>query len=258
MNEVALITGGTRGIGLGIARELAKLGCHLALNGVREENSVAVVDVLEELSATGIDVIYCRGNIARFDDRQSIMDKVTHHYGQVNFLINNAGVAPKQRMDILDTTEESFEYVMDVNLKGPFFLTQAVSRLMINKKAEGPAFIGQIINVSSVSATMASPNRGEYSMSKSGLAMMTKLFASRLGEYDIPVYEVRPGVIETDMTAGVKEKYDRLIEDGLFVQPRWGKPEDVGKTVAAIVEGRFPYSTGQVFMVDGGLTIPRL
>ena len=256
MNKVALITGGTRGIGLGIAQELAKLGCHLAVNGVRNESEVA--GVLEELRSTGIDVVYCPGNIALADDRKKILEKAIEHYERINFLINNAGVAPKDRNDILDTTEESFDHVMDINLKGPYFLTQAVARLMIDKKQQEPGFHCQIINISSISATVASANRGEYCISKSGLAMMTQLFASGLGKFDIPVYEVRPGVIDTDMTSEVRDKYDDLIAEGLTVQPRWGSPEDVGKAVSAIVEGRFPYSTGQVFMVDGGLTLPRL
>ena len=256
MNKVALITGGTRGIGLGIATELAKLGCHLALNGVRDEEGVK--GVLEDLKATGVDVLYCPGSVALAQARSEVISRTMEHFGQINFLINNAGVAPKERNDVLNTTEESFDYVLDTNLKGPFFLTQAVAKLMIEKKREEPGFPCQIINISSISATMASVNRGEYSISKSGVSMMTQLFASRLGEAEIPVYEIRPGIIETDMTAGVKSKYDPLIKEGLTVQPRWGNPNDVGKAVAAIVDGQFPYSTGQVFMVDGGLTIPRL
>jgi len=255
-NKVVLITGGTRGIGLGIARELAKLGCHLALNGIREESSVK--GTMEELRAAGVDVLYCQGNVALAEHRAGILDKLIDHYGQVNFLINNAGVAPTERKDILETTEESFDRVLDVNLKGPYFLTQAVVNWMINKKQEETAFPCQIINISSISATVASVNRGEYSISKSGIAMMTQLFAARLGAYDIPVYEIRPGIIETDMTSEVKDKYDRLINDGLTIQPRWGQPNDVGKAVAALVDGQFPYSTGQVFLVDGGLTLPRL
>mgnify|MGYP000950636081 FL=1 len=159
---------------------------------------------------------------------------------------------------MLNTSEASFDEVLDTNLKSCYFLTQAAANWMIEQKESNPDFSGSIINISSISATVASVNRGEYCVSKAGISMVTQLFAARLGEYFIPVYEVRPGVIATDMTAGVKEKYDNLIAQGLCVQPRWGTPEDVGKAVGALAAGSFPYSTGQVFMVDGGLTLPRL
>jgi 3-oxoacyl-[acyl-carrier protein] reductase len=162
------------------------------------------------------------------------------------------------RADILEATEESYEWVMRINLQGPYFLTQAVANWMIEqRKAEG-GFEACIVNVSSISSTVASPSRGEYCISKAGVSMATRLWAARLGEFGIPVYEVRPGVIMTDMTAGVKEKYDKLIGEGLCIQPRWGLPEDIGKAVAMMVDGSIPYSTGQVIMVDGGMTIPRL
>ncbi len=172
--------------------------------------------------------------------------------------MNNAGVAPKERKDILEATEESFEYVMKTNLQGPYFLSQAVANWLVEQKKADADFFGSIINITSISATVASVNRGEYCVSKAGMGMMTQLFAVRLGEYDIPVYEVRPGVIETDMTAGVKEKYDKLFEEGLSLQKRWGQPSDIGKIVLALVKGLFPYSTGEVIMADGGLSIPRL
>ena len=173
-------------------------------------------------------------------------------------MVNNAGIAPRERNDILETTEHSFDEVMHVNLKGPYFLTQAVSKWMIDQKENDPEFDGCIINVSSISATIASINRGEYCISKAGIAMMTQLFAVRLGDHNIPVFEIRPGIIQTDMTSGVKEKYDDLIEKGLCVQKRWGTPEDVGKVASALVSGNFSYTTGQVIMVDGGMTISRL
>jgi NAD(P)-dependent dehydrogenase (short-subunit alcohol dehydrogenase family) len=176
----------------------------------------------------------------------------------LNVLVNNAGVAPKERKDILDASEESFEYILKTNLQGPYFLTQAVANWMISQKEADASYQGSIINISSMSSTVASVNRGEYCISKAGISMASLLFASRLGEFDIPVYEVRPGVIATDMTAFVQEKYDRLIEGGLTVQKRWGTPEDIGKAVAALSRGDFPYSSGSVIMVDGGLTIPRL
>jgi NAD(P)-dependent dehydrogenase (short-subunit alcohol dehydrogenase family) len=173
-------------------------------------------------------------------------------------LVNNAGVAPKVRADLLETSEESYDYVVNTNLRGVFFLTQLFARDMVAAKKSDPAFSGTIVNITSISATVVSINRGEYCIAKAGLSMMSQLFATRLGADGIPVYEVRPGVIKTDMTAGVTEKYDKLIAGGLNVQPRWGYPEDVGKAVASLARGDLPFSTGQVIMVDGGLVIPRL
>ncbi len=255
MKKVALITGGTRGIGLGISRNLAQAGFDLAVNGVRPESAVS--SALEELRGLGAHVLYCRGDVSSAVDRKRIIEQVRQRFGALHILINNAGVAPLERRDILEATEESFERVMSINLKGPYFLTQQVASWMIEQKRSGN-FDGCIINVSSISATVASTNRGEYCISKSGIAMATQLFAARLGEFEIPVYEIRPGVIDTDMTASAREKYDRLIQEGRFVQGRWGTADDVGKAAAALAEQKFPYSTGQVFLVDGGLTIQRL
>jgi NAD(P)-dependent dehydrogenase (short-subunit alcohol dehydrogenase family) len=173
-------------------------------------------------------------------------------------LVNNAGVAPKVRADLLETSEESYDFVMNTNLRGVFFLTQAFARDMVAAKKADASFSGCIINITSISATVVSIIRGEYCIAKAGLSMLSQLFATRLGADGIPVYEVRPGVIKTDMTAGVTDKYDKLIAGGLCVQPRWGVPDDIGKSVAALARGDFPFSTGQVVMVDGGLTIPRL
>jgi NAD(P)-dependent dehydrogenase (short-subunit alcohol dehydrogenase family) len=256
MKQTALITGGSRGIGLGIARELAAEGMDLAINGMRPEAQVS--DALDELRAFGIRAIYCRGDVGQKDDRESMLEKVREEFGQLNFLVNNAGMAPKERRDLLEATEESFEQVLRTNLQGPYFLTQAVARWMVEQKQKREAFLASIINISSISATVASLNRGEYCVSKAGMAMMTQLFAARLGAHDIPVYEVRPGVIETDMTAGVKARYDTLFREGLAVQSRWGQPSDVGKIVLAMAKGMLPYSTGAVIMADGGLTIARL
>jgi 3-oxoacyl-[acyl-carrier protein] reductase len=256
MAKVALVTGGSRGIGLGIVTQLASQGFNIAINGVRPESGVT--DVLESIRALGVDVIYCQGNVALSADRAKILQEVKDHFGQLNILVNNAGIAPRERKDVLSTSEESFDEVLNTNLKSCYFLTQAAANWMIEQKANQADFLASIINISSISATVASVNRGEYCVSKAGISMVTQLFAARLGEHDIPVYEVRPGVIATDMTAGVKEKYDNLIAQGLCVQPRWGTPEDVGKVVGALAMGSFPYSTGQVFMVDGGLTMPRL
>ena len=256
MKRVALITGGTRGIGFGIAIQLAKAGFDLAVNGMRPEEAVQAA--LDELKALGTGVIYCRGSIASAADRESMIHSVKAHYGTLHVLVNNAGMAPRERRDILEATEESYDEVMTTNLKGCYFLTQQAANWMIAQKKNDEGFSGCIINITSMSATVASVNRGEYCLSKAGLSMATQLFAVRLGEFNIPVYEVRPGIIRTDMTAGVKEKYDKLISEGLCVQQRWGEPADVGRAVAALAKGDFPYSTGQVVMVDGGLTIPRL
>lgn len=256
MKQTALITGGSRGIGLGIASELTGEGIDLAINGIRPEEQVA--GVLEKLRENGSRVIYCQGDVSKKSDRESILDKIRKEFGQLNFLVNNAGVAPRERRDLLEASEESFEHVLRTNLQGPYFLSQAVARWLVEQKKADEDFFGSIINISSISATVASVNRGEYCVSKAGMAMMTSLFAVRLGEFDIPVYEVRPGVIETDMTAKVKEKYDLLFQEGLTVQARWGQPSDIGKIILAMVKGLLPYSTGEVIMADGGLTLPRL
>ncbi len=256
MRKVAFITGGSRGIGYGIAEHLAKAGFDLAINGVRPEESAS--EALDGLRALGAEVIYCQGNIASREARTEMLDKIRLCFGRLNVLVNNAGVAPKERHDILEATEESFEHVLTTNLHGAYFLTQATANWMIQQKGVQSDFTCCIVNISSISATVASVNRGEYCVAKAGLSMATQLFATRLGEYDIPVYEIRPGIIRTDMTAGVTSKYDQLIDDGLCVQKRWGLPDDVGRAVAALARGDFPYSTGQVIMIDGGLTLPRL
>jgi NAD(P)-dependent dehydrogenase (short-subunit alcohol dehydrogenase family) len=256
MRKIALITGGSRGIGYGIALQLAKAGYDLVINGVREAD--AVTDQLKELEGLGARVLYCRANISLADDRTRMLDEINSFYGRLDILINNAGIAPRERKDILEATPESFTELIDTNLKGPYFLTQSVARWMIAQKNEQRDFKGCIINISSISAVVASVNRGEYCIAKAGVSMATQLFAVRLAEYDIPVYEVRPGIIHTDMTAAVTEKYDRLIEGGLTLQKRWGYPEDVGKAVLALTEGNFQYSTGQIINVDGGLMMQRL
>ena len=254
--KVAVITGGSRGIGYGCAKHLAKAGFDLAINGVKQKSEAA--SALEKLRDTGARVIYCRGNIAMKQDRDAILARVKKYFKGFHILVNNAGVAPRERLDILETTAESYDFVVGINLRGTFFFTQSAASWMIEQKQTRSDYQGCIVNISSVSATVASVNRAEYCISKAGLSMITKLFATRLGEHGIPVYEVQPGVIRTDMTAGVTEKYDQLIAEGLCVTPRWGLPDDIGKAVAALATGQFPYSTGQVVMVDGGLTLPRL
>lgn len=256
MKRVAFVTGGTRGIGLGISLELAKEGFDLAINGIREEKDVS--DVLSELKTLGSKVVYCQGDISIKEDRERMLETIKNEFNTIHILINNAGVAPKERNDILKTTSESFDFVVNINLKGTFFLTQAFAKWMIDLKNEDPNYKGKIINITSISATVASVNRGEYCISKAGLGMVTQLFAVRLGEFDIPVYEIRPGIIKTDMTSGVTEKYDDLMRKGLFLQSRWGMPEDIGKAVSSLAKGDFSYSTGQIFVVDGGITVARL
>jgi 3-oxoacyl-[acyl-carrier protein] reductase len=258
MSKIALVTGGSRGIGFGIAERLASERWDLVINGVRPEEAVA--EPLSRLRGHGMRVAYAPGDIGSAEGRTAILKACNAFTAgkSVNLLVNNAGVAPKVRADLLETSESSYDQVVDTNLKGVFFLTQAVARHMVASKGEDPLFAASIINITSISATVVSVNRGEYCISKAGLSMVSQLFASRLGAHGIPVYEVRPGVIKSDMTAGVAEKYDNLIQSGLFVQPRWGLPDDVGKAVASLARGDLPYSTGQIIVVDGGMTIPRL
>jgi len=241
---------------LGIATQLAMNGFDIAINGIRPIEEVT--NVIDELKKAGNEVIYCRGDISSAADRQRIIKEIESRFGHLHILVNNAGVAPKERRDILEATEESFIQLMTTNLQGPYFLTQSVANWMIRQQKQDDQFKGCVINISSISSTIASVNRGEYCVAKAGLSMATKLFATRLGEFNIPVYEICPGIIRTDMTAGVTEKYDKLIATGLTIQERWGEAEDVGKAAAALALGFFPYSTGQTFMVDGGLTVPRL
>ena len=256
MNKIAFITGGTRGIGFGVALALGKAGFDLAVNGIR--NEVDVTNSLEELRNLGVNVAYFQGNVAVREDRQAMLDKILSHFGSVNVLVNNAGIAPRERADILHAKEEIWDEVMEINLKGPYFLTQLFANYFVKKKVENPLFEASIINISSISAFVASVNRGEYCISKAGIAMATKLWATRLGEYDIPVYEIQPGIIKTDMTAGVVEKYDKLFQEGITLQRRWGLPDDVGKVAAMLAQGNMPYATGQAIKVDGGLHIQRL
>lgn len=256
VKRVALVTGGARGIGLGISKALAVSGFNLVICGVRDESAVSEsVTALHEL---GADVQYCQADISVTEDRVKLVQFAKQKLGRLDVLVNNAGVAPNVRSDILEADEDSFDRLMRINLKGPYFLTQLVARWMIEQRQADPAYLGCIINVSSISAIVASVTRGDYCITKAGVSMATKLWATRLGEFAIPVYEIQPGIIRTDMTATVTEKYDNLIADGLLLEPRWGTAEDVGKTAAALARGDVPYATGNVFQIDGGLTIQRL
>jgi 3-oxoacyl-[acyl-carrier protein] reductase len=256
MKKVALITGGTRGIGLGIARKLAQEGIDLALNGVRQESEVK--DVLDELRQRRIRVEYFQGNIAEKADRVAILSGVKEQFGTINFLVNNAGVAPRVRADVLEVAEEDFDHLMDINMKGTFFLTQAFANWMAEIRKSDSEIPLSIVSITSVSAVLASTNRAAYCMAKAGLSMMSKVLAVRLAEFNIPVYEIQPGVIETDMTEKVKAIYQDRIEAGLTLIPRMGQPEDIGKVVAALLRGDLPYATGQILRIEGGMMVGRL
>lgn len=254
-NRVAAITGGGRGIGLGISRALAREGFALALCGQKEEKDV---ESLPALRALGTEVLYARANVADAGDREAFLEAIKRRFGRLDVLVNNAGIAPKVRADILEAGEESFDELIRVNLKGPYFLTQQAARWMLAQRKDDPQRGQAIINITSISATVASTNRGDYCLAKAALGMSNQLWSARLAGSGIPVYEVRPGIIKTDMTAGVTEKYDALIANGLVPQNRWGLPDDVGKAVAMLARGDLPYSTGQVILVDGGMTLARL
>lgn len=255
-SRVALITGGSRGIGLGIATKLAASGFAIAAVGTREAQHVQ--ENLRTLEQYGGPVLYIQGDISRSTDREHIVDACTERFGKIDVLVNNAGVAPRQRLDMLEITEESMDYVLGINLKGTFFLSQLVANRMLLWQEEGRLVEPRMINISSMSAYTNSLNRAEYCLSKAALSMMTQLFAERLAEAGIYVYEIRPGIIATDMTSTVKTKYDRMIEDGLTPIKRWGYPEDVAKAVAAMCSELFTFSTGDVLNVDGGFHIRRL
>ena len=254
--KVALITGAGRGIGRGIALALAERGWAVVIN--YRGNQGAAEETLRIVQKLGGEGYKIQANISQKKDRQHLVDETLTQFARLDLLVNNAGMAPRHRLDILEVGDDSYDEVISVNLKGPFFLTQQVARAMIDLLASGIISEPRIINIGSISAYTSSPNRGEYCLSKAGLGMMTALFADRLAEYGIGVYEVRPGVIETDMTGPVKDKYEQLIADGLTPIKRWGQPGDVAKAVIAIAEGLFPFSTGEVFNVDGGFHLRRL
>jgi len=254
--RTAIVTGGTRGIGLGIARALAHEGWRLALCGRRSEDTLR--DILDELRKAGADVLYRAADVSRLADHEAFVSEVNARLGGVSALVNNAGRGPRVRADLLEASQNSFDEIIRTNLEGPYFLTQRIAKQLVGLKQKNPDASPAIVFVTSVSATMASINRGEYCVSKAGLAMAAQLFAVRLAEHGIPVYDVRPGIIATDMTEPVRELYDRRISEGLVPQRRWGTPDDVGSVVAALLRGDAPYATGSVIHVDGGLSIPRL
>ncbi len=264
MPRVALVTGGNRGIGLGITRALLADGFAVSVLATREEPAQVMAELRDAAGDPDL-VRYVRGSVAAPADHERYVDDAVDAWGRLDLLVNNAGVAPSVRADLLDATTESFDRVLGINLRGPYFLTQAFARRVVALRGPLEAFpeppsgpVATIVNVSSVSATTVSTNRGDYCISKAGVAMATQLWAARLAPEGIVVHEVRPGVVATDMTAGVTERYDALLADGLAPIARWGRPADVGQAVAMLASGRTPYSTGEVFHVDGGMHIPRL
>ncbi len=281
MNKTALITGSSRGIGRGIALELARLGFDSVVNYAGNEEAArrTASDCVAHAKAAGksIRAEVCQADVSVAADRQKLIDFTRATFGRLDMLVNNAGVAPNVRADILEAGEESFDRLMNINVKGPYFLTQLVAKWMIDQTAPrlaSSAVLSQthlgaaptprapyrpkIVTISSISAYTASTNRGDYCVAKAALSMITPLFAARLAEHGINVYEIRPGIIATDMTGPVKEKYDKLIAGGLTPIQRWGTPEDIGRAVAAIAQDLLPFSTGEVINVDGGFHLRRL
>jgi len=256
INRVALITGAARGIGYGIANTLAKESFNLVINDI--VNKSAISDNLARLEQHGVDVLYCQADVSRPEDRRRMLSDVEQRFGLIHVLVNNAGVAPEVRPDILKATEKSFERLIRINLQGPYFLIQAVANMMIEKKSKKKEPFFCIINIASSNSRAACTDQDEYCISKAGVSMATKLWAVRLGEFNIPVYEIRPGIIKTDTTAPVTEKYDKLIEEGSLLQKQWDLPEDVGHAVAMLARGDLEYSSGQILYVDGGQLAPRL
>ena len=253
--KTAFVTGGSRGIGLAIVKELGRAGFRVALMATREEEHYP--ESSRQLKESGVDYLWLTGDISSSPDRERVVTEAFKKFGRIDVLVNNAGVAPKLRADLLTMTDESYDYVMDTNTKANMFITQRVARKMTAQEpVEGRK--GIIINISSCSAEVSSVNRGEYCISKAGISMLTLLYADRLAGEGILVYEVRPGVIRTDMTKKVEEKYSGLIGQGLFPIARWGTPEDVARAVRAFASGDFPYTTGSYIDVDGGFHIKRL
>jgi len=261
--SVAIVTGSSRGIGKGIALELAKLGfdiviSHFDFDAQGKPDEAAGQKTQKEIKALRVECEVIRADVSNVEDRKKLVDLAKAKFGRCDMLCNNAGVAPSKRVDILEVSQESYDRVMNINLRGPYFLTQLVANWMIEQKKKFPDRNYRICNTSSISAYTSSPARGEYCLSKAGISMMTMLYADRLAEFGIGVFEVRPGIIETDMTAVVKEKYTKLIGEGLTPIKRWGQPEDIARAVGAIAEGRLDFCTGQVINVDGGFHLRRL
>lgn len=255
MKKVAMVTGGSRGIGLGIVKKLSADGFNIGIMATRELESYP--ELVTYLDDNQVEYVYVQGNLANREDRENFLSRVVEKFQRVDLLVNNAGVAPLKRFDLLEMPEESMDRLYEINTKGTMFMTQIVAKQMIRQELE-KGLRGTIINLSSVSAEVSSTNRGEYCVSKASISMLTTLYADRLAKESIMVYEIRPGIILSDMTNTVQEKYDKLFEDGICLINRWGTPEDIGDAVSLLAEGRLRYTTGQVINVDGGLTIQRL
>jgi NAD(P)-dependent dehydrogenase (short-subunit alcohol dehydrogenase family) len=253
---VALVTGSSRGIGRAIAAHLATAGYAVGVNYVSSE--AAANEVVNEIQSQGGSAIAIRGNVADPSHRETLITALLGEFGRLDLLVNNAGITSPGRKDLLEATPDGWDTVFETNLKGPFFLSQFAANAMIDLRRQGRITRGTIINISSISAYAVSTNRADYCIAKAGLRMMTQLFATRLAEEAVRVYEVCPGVIESDMTAPVREKYDRLIAEGLSPIRRWGTPDDVAKAVVALASDAFPFSTGDCLNVDGGFHIRRL
>ncbi len=257
----AMVTGASRGIGRGIALALAAQGYDIAAVATRLQGDAVrpgLRELQREVEALGAACLPLVADIADLASHEDVVLQAVARFGGIDVLVNNAGVAPLVRADIMECSPESYDRLMDINLRGPFFLTQAVGRRMVAQVKSGAARAPKIIFITSISSRVASPNRAEYCVSKAGLSMAAKNFAVRLAEHGINVYDLQPGITATDMTAGVKEKYDRLIAEGLLLNQRWGTPEDVGKAVVALAEGYFDYSTGSVIEIGGGFSVERL
>lgn len=259
----AIVTGGSRGIGKGIALELADLGydvliSHFDFTADGKPDETTGLATQKRISGHGVQCEVLRADVSSAADRAKLVELAKSKFGRCDLLMNNAGVAPSKRLDLLQATEESFDRVLRINLRGPYFLTQAVANWMVEQIKEHPDRKCRIVNTSSLSAYTSSPARGEYCISKAGIAMMTALYADRLAEYGIGVFEIRPGIIETDMTSVVKDKYTKMINEGLTPIKRWGQPEDIARVVGAIAQGRLDFSTGQAINVDGGFHLRRL
>jgi NAD(P)-dependent dehydrogenase (short-subunit alcohol dehydrogenase family) len=255
-SRAAIVTGAGRGIGRGIAQALGRAGWTVVVN--YHSDASAAAQTAGEIEQSGGRALPLQADIAQSEGRTHLVDETLKELGRIDLLVNNAGIAPRQRADLLETGEESWDEILGTNLKGPFFLTQRIAREMIRLLEDGRIQRPKIVNLGSLSSYTSSTSRGEYCISKAGISMMTALFADRLAQHGIQVFEVRPGIVDTDMTRAVKEKYDRLFAEGLAPMKRWGTPEDVGRAVLAIAEDYFPYSTGEIINVDGGFHMHRL
>jgi NAD(P)-dependent dehydrogenase (short-subunit alcohol dehydrogenase family) len=258
---VVLVTGAGRGIGRGISVSCADAGFNIAGIDILYEptnKDTGLFEVQRKVEEYNVTFLPVRGDISALRDHERMLDEVLGFYGKIDVLVNNAGVAPEKRMDVLTTTVDSYDHVMSVNTRGTFFLTQRVAVRMIEHVKKGLLQKPCIIFISSISAEVSSTTRAEYGMSKAALSQAGKIYADRLAEFGINVYELRPGLIHTEMTAPVKEKYDKLIAEGLVPQKRWGFPEDVGSAVVALAQGYLEYSTGLVLELSGGMNIRRL